>query len=97
MTSILQKDSFRARRFILDILTFIIGYGSDFMFPVLLEPCVGCVSDNREQPGAAVTAAKSFEKLERAQKSVLHDVFGIVLIPRQPSRKIIRRIQMRHN
>jgi hypothetical protein len=64
---------------------------------VLFEPCVVRVAHDREQPRARVAAVKAGIKPERAQTCLLHDVFGVALVAREPAREVVGRIEMRHH
>ena len=58
------------------------------------------VAHDREQPGARarpLLPAEAVEILERAQGGVLHDVFGVVLVPRQVARQRVRGVQVRQH
>lgn len=55
------------------------------------------VSHNREQSGAAISAAKTAEEFQGAQVSFLRDILRIVIIARQPSRQIICGVRMRQD
>jgi len=67
------------------------------MAAIFVEPGVGRVADDGEQPGTAVAAAKSAEEFVGAQERILHDILGVMLIAGQPAGQIVGRVQMWQN
>jgi hypothetical protein len=47
---------------------------------------------NRKQPGPAVATVEPLKELKGTQVRFLHDVFRVMIIPRQPTRQIVSRI-----
>ena len=64
------------------------------MRAVLSEPRVACVSDNRQQPRAAVSAVIAAEEFESAKARFLHNIFRVRVVASEPARKIVRSIQV---
>ncbi len=63
--------------------------------PVAPQPRIARVPHNGEEPDLAVVAMKAVKEAQRAQIRFLHQVFGIVLVVRQPTGQVVRGIQMR--
>ena len=76
-------------------MDFFVEHRRGFLRPVLLQPGVTSIAHNRQQPGASVSAVEAVKKSERAQVRLLHHVFRILVIARQPARQVVSRIQMR--
>src|SRR5213076_780434 len=58
------------------------------------------VANDREQPRSPVAdrgSAETPEIPQRAQGGVLHDVLGIVVVPREVARQRVRGVQMRQH
>ena len=51
--------------------------------------------DDPQQPGAPILPMKSAEEPERPQIRLLHHVFGIRLVVRQPTRQIVSGVEVR--
>ena len=61
-----------------------------------LQPGITGMADDREQPGAALSAMKPVKKGQGPHIRLLHDIFRIMIIPRQPARHIVGRREMRY-
>jgi hypothetical protein len=55
------------------------------------------VAHNGEEPGAAIPAMKTVKEGPGPDIRLLHHIFRIMVIPRQPARHIVRRRQMRQD
>jgi hypothetical protein len=61
-------------------------------------PPVGAdIPNDSEKPGPAVAASKCSEVSKRPERRLLHDIFGVVLVPHQPARQPIGRVEVRDN
>jgi len=67
-----------------------------FHGPVDLQPTQAGIAHDGEQPGPRL-AAQSVEETVSAQHGLLHHVLGVVIVARQPARKVVRRVQMRQH
>ncbi len=56
---------------------------------------IAAVADDRQEPGALVPAPKSVRTSQRPDVRLLNDVFGVGGVAHQPSRQVVRRIEMR--
>ena len=55
------------------------------------------ISHDREQPCPSVRAAQGVKAAESAQKGLLYDVVRLARGARQPARKAVRSVQVRHH
>jgi hypothetical protein len=73
---------------------FVVGHGQ-LLSAVLSQPRVARIAHDGQQPDSTVRAMKAIEESERAQKRLLHQVFGVVPVACQPARQVIGGIQVR--
>ena len=71
--------------------------GNDRSRTVLAQPGISGVAHDAQQPGAGTAAGVSSDGAEGAQRRILHHVFGISAIARQPTRQPIGVVDMRHH
>src|ERR1700746_828244 len=64
---------------------------------VLMEPGIGGVAYDSEHPGAGTAAGEATDAAEGAERCILHHIFGVRAIARQPVRQIVGGIEMRHH
>ncbi len=66
--------------------------------PVLAEPGIGGVADDRQQPGAGpLHRGAAFQRLQGADAGVLHDVLGVGRVAAEPARQGIGVVEVRQN
>lgn len=63
----------------------------------LRAPLEARVTNNAQEPGAAIPAGKGPEIAKRTQRCLLHGVFGIVLVMQQPAGQAERGPKVRHH
>jgi len=97
MVPLLQEQYIRRSRFVSRAMEFFIKKGTRFLPPVALEPIVKGVANDAQQPGTAVAAPESAQKLEGSQVGFLDDVLRVRLVAREPACQIIRRIHVWHD
>src|SRR6266511_1645470 len=64
---------------------------------IVLQPGITGVAHNGEEPGAAIPPMKPAKEFQGAHVRLLHHIFRVMVIPRQPARHIVRRRQMRQD
>jgi hypothetical protein len=57
-------------------------------------PATAGVANNAEEPGPTISASKCSKVSKGPERRFLHDIFRIVLIPHEPARQPIGRIEM---
>lgn len=55
------------------------------------------MAHDSEQPRAAIATTETIKESKRTQTSFLHHILRVVLIPRQPTCQIVRRVQVRQD
>jgi hypothetical protein len=68
-----------------------------FRESIVLEPGVTSIPHNRQQPRTSVATFECPEVAESAQKRLLHDIFSISVVAREPTSKVICCIEMRQD
>jgi hypothetical protein len=61
------------------------------------RPVTTAIANNAEEPGTSISARERPKVSKRPERRLLDDIFGIVLVPYQPSRQAIGRIEMRQH
>ena len=77
------------------VAEFRLGFERDNMSrPVALEPAVAGAPYDLEQPALSIAVAIRVEIAKRPQASLLHDIGGIGIVARQPSRERVGGVEM---
>jgi hypothetical protein len=84
MISALQDKSCRVRSLTFNAVYFFVKRRRHFTGAILVKPRVTGITDNGEQPGAAINAVKRVKKLKRAQIGILNHILRILFIAREP-------------
>jgi hypothetical protein len=75
-------------KFLLLSRTQIVREGDSLRF-VLPQPAIGRVSHNGQRPRSSIDGTKTLDSAKRAQRGILHNVFGVVCIAGEPLRETI--------
>ncbi len=76
------------------LMNFFIERFGRFVLSQFLDHGVANISQDRHQPGLAVSAPKTGKGLVRAQVSLLHGILGILVVTQEPAGQIVRGIEM---
>ncbi len=68
-----------------------------FIGSVLFQSRVSDIANDFQKPGAAVFAAKIFEKAKGADRRVLNNVLGILIVAHEKPGEIVGRIEVRQH
>src|SRR5262249_42303 len=82
-----------SRRFV----QFFIENDIGFIRTIALEGGEGSVAYDAQKPGPAVFAAKTSEKSKRAQRSLLHNVFRVLIVAHKKAREVVTCVEMRQD
>jgi hypothetical protein len=66
-----------------------------FEWRIPLQPSVKHVPSNLQEPRTCVTALKTWIEPQSTQIRFLHDVFRLLLVASQVSRKVVNTVEMR--
>ena len=69
----------------------------DLRRPVAAVPIIKSTPHDGQEPGFGIGAAHRIEVLERPDTRVLDDILGVVRVPRQPARQVVRGVQVRQD
>jgi len=82
---------------VLCAVQFFIENDISFLGAAAFESGEGSVADDTQEPGAAVLAAKAFEKSKRAERRFLHNVFRVLVVSQKEPRQAVGCVEMRQN
>ena len=76
---------------------FLVKHFRRFPTADLLQPGVAGPTHDSEEPGTTLPAMKTAEEFPRPQVSFLHNIFRVLVIPRQPARQVVGGMEMRYD
>ena len=91
-----QQQRFGSHRQPSAAVLFLIEHVGWRVLPLAVPPITG-ISNDPEEPGPAIPSRERPEVTKRPQRSLLHDVLGIVLIADQPACEPVRSIEVWHD
>src|SRR6202022_841920 len=84
---LIEEDDFR--------VLFLLVRHELFVPSMFVNPAVGGVPDNSQQPGPALSASETAESLKCPQVGLLHDILRVLVVLDNPTRQIVSGIQKR--
>src|SRR5215471_1559257 len=77
-----------------DTMALIVEFGHLFMSAVVLQPRVTSTTHDGQEPGTTLRATKTVKEFPRPQVCFLHDIFCVLVIPRQPAGQVVGGVEM---
>src|SRR5262245_20767911 len=92
-----HHQHFGGGRFADHVVELIVEGKGDFMAPVPMEPCIGCVPHDCEDPCSAVSSMEPVNSPECPQTRLLNHILRVLIVTCEPTRQVVGRAELGRN